>query len=71
MRLTSFAVLAILGVTAHDASQCRENGGFDNDCCAIVGTAKCDNGLSLTWGDVCYPGQGWTAYSYYCNDPQG
>ena len=52
MRLTSFAVLAILGVTAQDASQCRENGGFDNDCCAIVGTAKCDNGLSLTWGDV-------------------
>lgn len=71
MRLTSFAVLAILGVSAHDASKCRENGKFDNDCCAIKGTAKCAGDLALHWGSVCYKGNGWTAYSYFCNDPEG
>ena len=64
MRLTSFAIVAILGVTSHDASQCLgsvekilENGKFDNDCCAVMAVATCDNGFSLTQGDICYPGQ--------------
>ena len=57
MSLANFAVLALLGpVSAHDASQCRENGKFDNDCCAIKGTAMCDGGLALNWGDVCFEG---------------
>ena len=71
MRLTNFAVLAILGVSAHDASQCRENGKFDNDCCAVKGTAQCAGDLALSWGDVCYKGDGWTAFSYFCDDPEG
>ena len=71
MRLTNFAVLAMLGVSAHDASQCRENGKYDNDCCAIKGTAQCAGGLAVSWGAACYKGKGWTAFSYYCNEDEG
>ena len=71
MRLTNFFVLSIMGVTAHDASQCRKNGVFDHDCCAIKGDAQCGNDFSLRWGDICHSDARETTHSYFCDDPKG
>lgn len=56
--LGAIAVLSTLAVTAHDATQCRKNGVFDFDCCAIKGEAQCGNDLLLRWGDVCHESAG-------------
>jgi len=37
----------------HAPSACRENGGFDNDCCALPGTAECAEGFVFSTGDLC------------------
>ena len=50
---------------------CLENGGYDNDCCAIVGTAVCKNNFELTWGEPCYVADTWTAIKYTCTPPNG
>ena len=49
----------------HDKSKCRENGRFDNDCCALKGTESCADGFAKMGSDhVCYDGGSWRAYSY-------
>ena len=55
----------------HDPSKCRENGGFDNDCCALEGTSSCADGFEMVMNpsQVCYDGGDWKAYSYICLDP--
>ena len=59
----------------HDPTKCRENGAFDNDCCALsdnqFGTpvwASCADGYVREWGTVCYthPTDGWSATRYTC-----
>ena len=47
----------------HDARQCRENGRFDNDCCAGMGQASCAAGYSFVQVSSCYAD---IAFSYYC-----
>ena len=51
----------------HDPTKCLENGRFDNDCCALKGTAKCkDNYKFVETEKVCHDGGSWKAYSYKC-----
>ena len=55
----------------HDPSKCRENGGWDNDCCALEGTASCADRFEMDFTkDVCYDGGDWKAYSYFCYPPK-
>jgi hypothetical protein len=52
----------------HDPSKCRENGRFDNDCCAIRGTESCaDQFTKIDTGRVCYEGGSWRAHNYECH----
>ena len=57
-----------------DASKCRENGKWDNDCCAQAMTASCaDHYTRVMSDDQCASGkeQGyvWIAYNYKCVNP--
>lgn len=35
-------------LTGHDASKCREDGFYDDDCCAAPGSAACADGYTMT-----------------------
>ena len=67
LKMNKFAYMALMakatlarGRRTHDASKCRENGGFDNDCCALEGTASCADGFEMDFtSDVCYDGGFW------------
>ena len=52
---------------------CLENGRFDNDCCAVKGSAKCKGNHTLEWANngtkVCFDGGSWKAYNYFCRPP--
>jgi hypothetical protein len=50
----------------HDRSKCRENGGFDNDCCAGLGASSCADGYTHVQGESCYQN---IAFSYFCVPP--
>jgi len=53
-----------------DPSKCRENGSFDNDCCALKGTNSCADNYEMEQTEhVCYQGAGFTAYTYHCLEP--
>ena len=61
---------------AQNPSKCLEwdegqqRAKFDEDCCAIKGTAWCDSNFVLEWSDdVCFKYGDITAHSYSCYDP--
>ena len=35
----------------HEPSACRENGGFDDDCCVMKGTGSCEEGYMYEEGE--------------------
>eukprot|EP01052_Picozoa_sp_SAG31_P038582 SAG31_NODE_5183_length_2694_cov_6.997494_1_plen_630_part_10 len=52
----------------HDASRCRENGGFDNDCCAVPGSNSCAAGYILVpTTEDCFQN---IAFRYFCVPPR-
>ena len=54
-------------IAGHNPSACVENKGFDNDCCAIKGTAECKSDFKFVDTDiVCWDGGDWQAFNYYC-----
>ena len=53
-------------VEGHDPSKCLEHGKFDNDCCAIKGSAVCEDDHVLRWGEPCYVSSAWSAIRYTC-----
>ena len=69
-KIVTALILSLLPfANGHDKSKCVENGKYDNDCCAIKGSARCKDGYKLSWGKVCYDGGSWKAHSYFCNAP--
>ena len=54
-------------LTQHDPEQCRENGEFDDDCCATEGAWSCASGYKLVHQrQVCHDAGDWQAYKYQC-----
>ena len=56
--LVCLAVLVLFSVNisaalTHHPSQCRENGRFDDDCCAERKAMACANGYKLRRSDMC------------------
>ena len=48
----------------HNPSKCRENGGFDQDCCAGAGQSSCADGfVHVPTGDACWAD---VAFTYLC-----
>lgn len=53
--------------TGHNPAACRENGGLDDDCCAMLGSATCAAGHTFLHGEVpCAQGDWGQAFPTYC-----
>ena len=65
------ATLHLVLIQGHDSSKCLENGNFDNDCCAIKGSAVCKDDHVLRWGEPCYVSSAWSAIRYTCTPKKG